>query len=348
MKQISEAVGLLAAVVGTVYLLGALILALRLQTNDLPTLAVLSNLPRELVISVGLTYAVAPWLLAAAAVAIFWFVREQAPAAPASKRLVRPSEVARSAGLAAAGLLAAWLSVRELGGRFTWWDAVALGAAVVAVTLLANALWRLLSRRYGQAWSKPALVALASSLAGLVAVPVLVEVGARAPLAEAQLCGEGSTHLRGWLVGEANDRVYIGENVDPHRIVSAPRTGELYVGPEATESFLCRGERALRPTADQLVAAAFEAIACAKCAGRVTRLRVSGTQPWFASAIVGGYRADDEVVFRESLLFRRTEGDWRLVSVLSRAGEDCGGLEDRTGVSAEVLAADLGVCSEDR
>ena len=240
LKQISEAVGLLAAVVATVYLLGAFVLALRLQTNDLPTLAVLSNLPRELVISVGLTYAVVPWLLAAASVALYWLLRDGKPVAPESERRVTPRELARALGLAVVAVAVAWLVLRSLDGRYTWLDAAALFIASTAVILVANVVWRLLSRRYGWTWTKTTAVSLAAMLTGLVTVPLFVAVGARWPLADAQLCGVGSTHLSGWLVGEAGDRVYIGENVDPHRIVSAPRTGELYVGPGATEALLCR------------------------------------------------------------------------------------------------------------
>ena len=222
-------------------MLGALVLALRLQTNDLPTLAVLSNLPRELVISVGLTYVVAPWLVAASLVALFWLVRETPPAAPSSSRLMTWGELWRALVVAAVGVVAGWLVLRGLGGRFAAWDTLSLGIALGAVTSLATVVWRLLSRRYASTWPKPAAIAIWAALAGLVAVPLFVEIGARSPLAEAQLCGEGPMHLKGWLIGEAGDRVYIGEITDPHRVVSAPRTGELYVGPEATEALLCRG-----------------------------------------------------------------------------------------------------------
>jgi hypothetical protein len=323
LKQISEAVGLLAGVVALVYLLGALVLALRLQTHDLPTLAVLSNLPRELVISVGLTYAVVPWLLATAAVAIFWFLREKTPAAPKSKRPVRGREIARAVVLMVPAVLLAKLALHQLKGPFTWWDALVLGVALIAVTLLANVLWRLLSSRYAETWTRPAAIALAAALTGLVAVPVFVEIGARSPLGDAQLCGEGPTHLRGWLLGEAGDRVYIGENVDPHRIVSAPRTGELYVGPDATEDLLCRGERVIKPTADQLVDAAFRANACARCMGRAAGIQVSGKEPWFASALIRG-RRDGELARRELLLFRHADAGWRVVSTIPRVKVECG------------------------
>lgn len=243
-KQISEALGLLAGAVGAVYLLGALVLALRLQTHDLPTLAVLSNLPRELVISVGLTYAVVPWLLTAVAVAVFWFLREEAPRARRSARPVSVLEVARALILTAVVVPVAWLALRQLDGSFGIWDAFVLSVTLLVLTLLANAVWRVLANRYAETWSRPVAIGVAAALAGLVTVPAFVEVGARAPLADAQLCVEDGVHLKGWLVGEAGDRVYLGENVDPHRIVSAPRTGELYVGPDATEEDICRADRA--------------------------------------------------------------------------------------------------------
>ena len=246
LKQISEAVGLLAAVVGAVYLLGAAVLALRLQTNDIPTLPVLSNLPRELVISYGLTYAVVWWLLGAAIVAVFWLGLQRAPSGRPStrSRLMRwLIGAAVLAGLAILSCVGAGLVLHHLDGSFTWWDRFALAAGVVAAALLARGVWKVLAARYQSEWSAPVAVAIAAALSGLVVVPTFMEIGVRAPLAEAQLCVAGPTHLNGYLVGEAGERVYLGENVSPHRLVSAPRTGELYVGPDATEDKLCRAER---------------------------------------------------------------------------------------------------------
>ena len=270
LKQISEAVGLLAAVVAVIYLLGALVLALRLQTHQLPTLGVLSNLPRELVISVGMTYAVVPWLVAAAAVALFWLLRKKTPEASESTRLVTRAEVIRCLVVAAVGVAFAWVVLWELGTDVTVWDPIGLAASAVLVALLATALWRLASRRDEGTRTRGTAIVLAAAFAGLVVVPPFVAIGARAPLDPAQLCGEGPTHLKGWLVGEAGDRVYIGENVSPHRIVSATRTGELYVGPDATAALLCGDERLLEPTSDQLVAAALAAKPCHRCAGVVS------------------------------------------------------------------------------
>lgn len=342
MSQIREAVALLAAAVATVYMLGALVLALRLQTNDLPTLGVLANLPRELVISVGLTYVVVPWLLAAAAVAGVWLVREGSPAAPESRRLLTGTEAGRAVAVAVVAVALAWIVLWLLEGPFTRWDAAALGLAAAATAMLANVGWRLLSRRHAAKWRKPTAVGVSAALAGLVVVPLFVEIGARSPLPEAQLCGEGPTHLRGWLVGEAGNRVYIGESTDPHRIVSAPRTGELYVGPDAHEPLLCRAERALAPTADQLVAAAFDPKTCPKCSGGVSAIRVSGRRPWLAAAFAFGVRG--ETRFQHEVLFRRTDSDWRVVALLPRSDVPCDALEGRTGVSAAILGQDLRVC----
>lgn len=246
LKQISEAVGLLAAVVGAIYLLGAAVLAMRLQTNDIPTLPVLSNLPRELVISYGLTYAVVWWLLAAVVVAVVWMGLQRAPSGRLSTRPRQMRWLIGAAVLAALVLLSwvgAGLVLDHLDGEFTWWDRAALAAGVVAAALLGRGVWKVLATRYGTEWSAPTAVAVAAALSGLVVVPMFMQIGVRAPLAEAQLCVAGPTHLNGFLVGEAGDRVYLGENVPPHRLVSAPRTGELYVGPDATEKQLCRAER---------------------------------------------------------------------------------------------------------
>jgi hypothetical protein len=346
LKQVSEALGLIAGAVGAVYLLGALVLTLRLQTNDLPTLPVVSNLPRELVISYGLTYAVVPWVLGAALVAAYWVVRRKAPSGVPSPTAVWPDRhlgATVGLGLVVYTEFVVWLVLRELGGVFTGWDAVAVGAAVVVVAMIAFVLWRTAAARYCGCWSGQAAVVVAAALSGLVVIPAFVEIGVRAPLAQAQLCLEGPTHLRGDLVGEAGDRVYIGENTEPHRVVSSPKSGELYVGPEATESFLCRDERRLKPTADQLISASFAAKRCASCRRRADEIRVSAVQPWFASAVVEG-RRKRRFVWRQPFLFRRAEAGWHVVREIENAKVRCAVLAEETGVTADILGKELRVC----
>jgi hypothetical protein len=346
LKQISEAVGLLAAVVGAVYLLGALVLTLRLQTNDLPTLPVLSNLPRELVISYGLTYAVVPWLLAAAVVALSWIVRQQAPSAIAGNRPVLwhwRRRVSLLFAIVTLNLLGVWLVLRELKGDFTWLDIVVLEVTVAVVTVLAFAIWRSLARRYRREWSAPVATSIAAALSGLVVMPAGIEVGARAPLPDAQMCAEGPTHFIGLLVGEAGDRVYIGENVGS-RIVASPRSGELYIGPGARERLLCRAERAAVPTADELVAAAFRVSGCDGCFGNVLALRVSGRQPRFARADIEGRIGDTVELQATRFIFRRAGTTWQVVAMVPSERIGCDELARRTGISANVLGEDLGAC----
>jgi hypothetical protein len=346
LKQISEAVGLLAAVVGGVYLLGALVLALRLQTNDLPTLPVVSNLPRELVISYGLTYAVAPWLLAGAIVAAFWLLRQKRPSGLSSQEGVWSPRHVRATMLLALVVIAelgVWITVHELGGTFTGWDAAALVASVSAIAALAFAVWRGLSGSYGNHWTRVTATIVAAALSGLVAIPAFVEIGARVPLAEAQLCVAGPSHLRGLLLGETGDRVYIGEDTDPHRVVSSTKTGELYVGPEATEDILCRDERRLKPTADQLIAAGLAKGGCNQCDGIAYQIRVSGGQPWFAAAIIDAI-GKAGFSWRKTFLFRRAEAGWHAVKQIERSDGDCDNLAGQTGVTADILDDDLFLC----
>jgi hypothetical protein len=353
LKQIGEALGVVAGAVGAVYLLGALVMTLRLQTNDLPTLAVVSNLPRELLISYGLTYAVAPWLVTSAIVATYWLLRKGAPGEPHS------SGAGWSRGqflaivvlaLAAAVVLGVGLTLHELGGTFTVWDALAVAVSIAVVAVLGFLVWgaasrhyRAASRPYGKRWSTVTATLVASGLSGLVAIPAFVDLGARVPLAKAQLCVEGPTHLRGLLIGEVADRVYIGEDSDPHRLVSSSRTGELYIGPDATEPLLCRDERRLKPTADQLVEAALKAEDCKPCSGRVDRIRVSGTQPWFASAFVEAQPKQGSVA-PGHFVFRRAEPGWRVVAKVPNLTVDCDILAAQTGVTHDILRDGLAVC----
>lgn len=65
LSQITKALGLLAGVATLVYLSGGFVLALRLGFEDLPWEAVISQLPREFLISIGITTLVVPVLIAA-------------------------------------------------------------------------------------------------------------------------------------------------------------------------------------------------------------------------------------------------------------------------------------------
>jgi hypothetical protein len=66
LKALGLVVGLLAGIVGLLYAIGGGVLTLRLFLEDLPSLMIVGQLPREFLISIGLTQIVLPALAAAA------------------------------------------------------------------------------------------------------------------------------------------------------------------------------------------------------------------------------------------------------------------------------------------
>ena len=84
-KAVGQAVALLAGAVGLVYLVGGAVLALRLFSQDLPSLTIVPQLSRELLVSVGLAQVVLPGIAIAA---LYAAVRVLVAATPAPRRFV--------------------------------------------------------------------------------------------------------------------------------------------------------------------------------------------------------------------------------------------------------------------
>jgi hypothetical protein len=84
-KAVGQAVGLLAGAVGLVYMVGGAVLALRLFIEDLPSRTIVAQLPRDLLVSVGLAQVVLPGIAIAA---LYAAVRILLGATPPPKRLV--------------------------------------------------------------------------------------------------------------------------------------------------------------------------------------------------------------------------------------------------------------------
>src|SRR5215210_4759969 len=80
-KRLGEVVGLIAGLITLVYAAGGGVLALRLYLSDLPSRTVVGQLPRDLLISVGLAQIVVPALGVAAVYTAFRLLRG-APSPP--------------------------------------------------------------------------------------------------------------------------------------------------------------------------------------------------------------------------------------------------------------------------
>jgi hypothetical protein len=226
-ERATKIIGLVAGLGAFVYITGAAVLAVRLDTAGLPATDVVSGLPRELLIGVGLQYVVAP------AVAL-----------------------ALVAGLQVL-LLRLWLRGDQKTGRKV------VGILIGGFLLTAFILWIVLSF---QRWERPWTLGVLGWLAAWVAVYVatlLVYVahkGKREPLVlmalialsvgliaaaarvvsdrenhrlkEATVCiNDGGPNYEGLLVGETSSAVYLGR-VEEGLILAVPkeRVGELRIG----------------------------------------------------------------------------------------------------------------------
>jgi len=259
-RTIGQLLALAAGFIGLVYAAGAGVLALRLYLAHLPSRTIVGQLPRDLLISVGLAQVVLPVLVVAAFYAAYRLLRD---ATPPPKRLVRQwterswracAEVIGASAIPAfvvAGSIALGAnSVRGGSKQLLWLDPVeklsllAFLLTVLAVLVALNLRARLVDR-YGNPeslWSTRRPIVGMTLVVALASVPICVILsGSFFPLLDAKVCTSQS-EVTGVLIGETSDRTYIGETERP--------TGPLLVfsvpGSEIKETFI-GGNADLRP-----------------------------------------------------------------------------------------------------
>lgn len=252
--RLGQILGLAAGFVAVVYTAGGGVLALRLYLAHLPSRTIVGQLPRELVISVGLAQVVLPVLGVAAVYAIYRFFR--GTSAP-PRRLVRQWKVRSWRGwatlvaasaipaLMAAGALA-WADEEVRGGvKGLLWLAPATFLLTLLVVLIALGVRARLAERYvtpeKNEWDKPAALIPMTILVALASVPTAVVLaGAYLPLLDAKVCTTTGLEVTGLLIGETSDRTYIGEEergpTGPLLMFSVPRTQitETFIGGDAS------------------------------------------------------------------------------------------------------------------
>ena len=200
-EKITRIIGLVAGLAAFVYIAGAAVLAVRLEKAGLPASEVVTSLPRELLIGVGLQYVVAPALALAmvAGLEILILIKWK-----------RGVWVALLAGLFLTAVLVALLLVVRTGdehefrdeGAVGWW--IAFLAAYVATLVIYVAAKGKLETLY--------LVALVALGVGLIAAVARVAYERKSTrLQEATVCvNDGGPNYEGFLVGETSDAVYLG------------------------------------------------------------------------------------------------------------------------------------------
>jgi hypothetical protein len=241
LTQVGQFLGLLAGLTTLVYVGGGAVLAMRLDAKHFAPGSVVSNLPREFLISIGLTEVVLPLLIAAAILTAVVFV------------LVRFTNVEY-----AAGALGDWqhASHRQRVGLVIGILVLTVGGAVAAGLIFDHHVLAVLfalvtstlffiggafqRQHYGPQIGSFAAVAWTGVLFSLCFTPWVVAFQQRQKLLKATACSTDGTRIDGFLIGETSDRIYIGEDhkAGPKlkaRIDAIPRDPVrlLYIGEEA-------------------------------------------------------------------------------------------------------------------
>jgi hypothetical protein len=231
-RTIGQLFGLAAGLLALVYAAGGGVLALRLYLAHLPSRTIVGQLPRDLVISFGLTQVVLPVLVV---VALYAGYRVLRGATRAPQTLVRQWTERSSVGWAeligasavpavvVAGSIALGTDTVSGGDQLLWLTPVQKLTVIAFLTTLLVVLLALnvrarLVHRYGNPeglWSTRRPIALMTLVIGLASMPVSVFLsGAFFPLLDAKVCTSQS-EVTGVLIGETTDRTYIGETERP-------------------------------------------------------------------------------------------------------------------------------------
>jgi hypothetical protein len=245
-------VGLFAGLATLVYLTGGVVMALRLRFVDLPWANVVSQLPREFLISIGAGQVLFPALLVGALYGLFRLLRADRAKPPELCRW-RAGPAGRAAALGGyARTLAAMASplavililrlvLRDDHDVGTWW-VVALGLLVLAGFAIsvheARAAVILSRHRAFRRWNSVTAIVAIAAIYSAAAVPAMMAAAASVSLTSAKVCDVDNFSEHGFLVGETSDRVYLGEEGHRRRIAVLPMTkvAEIFIGEDAAKA----------------------------------------------------------------------------------------------------------------
>jgi hypothetical protein len=254
-KTLGQLIGLAAGVVALIYAAGGGVLALRLYLAHLPSRTIVAQLPRDLLISVGLAQIVLP-VVAIAALYVIWRVLRGTTPLPTrlvgqwQRRSRRDWAELIGASAVPAALAAAVVGLGSHGGRggwkgIAWLVPVAFFVILLVVLLGLNLRARLVERHGGttSAWNSRRAVTSMTLVVALMALPICVLIaGSYFTLLDAKVCTTSGSATTGVLIGETSDRTYIGQEerpIGPLLVFSIPRD-------EIAETFI-GGDAGLRP-----------------------------------------------------------------------------------------------------
>jgi hypothetical protein len=228
LTTLTEAVTLVLATAGLVYVLGGVVLMLRLWFAGLPAQSTVAQLPKELVIAVGLSEVIGPALIAGLLTAVVLIVgpfglllRKDSLSQSSHKARVRLITIGAVVAVLAPGTVRAAVSYDLDAKSLTY--LVAVLSAVIAVVAARMIINDTLKDTASEGRTKPELgrgyltpgplLRMSACGAALVGIAALIFVGGRAMVPVA-VCMEGGDSRRGYLIGEASNRFYIGLGVD--------------------------------------------------------------------------------------------------------------------------------------
>lgn len=218
LKTLGELITVLVGAVAFVYLAGAAVLWIRLWSAGLPTDAVVSGLPRELLVAVGLRSVVAPAVPLAVAAGVFLLLAAWRPTSDRAKRIrAGLSVVVGALGGVAVSFYFADRGEQDL--ALGWLVAFFVVWGISVLIVMSDLPLSIVA------------VALVALILGLAAAAVRVAVELSDPrLSKARVCvNDGGRAYNGRLIGETENAVYLG---DRERVVVIPksRVGELWIG----------------------------------------------------------------------------------------------------------------------
>jgi hypothetical protein len=239
-KTLGQLLGLAAGAVALLYAAGGGVLALRLYLARLPSRTVAAQLPRDLLISIGLAQIVLP-MLAVAGLYAAWrvlsgptapptrFVRQWREQSPRGwMQLIAGSTIAALVVTVTLGLAAN--SVRRGSQGLVWLLPVTFLLTLLAVLVGLNLRARLVAG-HGESpgsWSTARPVVSMTLVVALVALPICVLfAGAFFPLLDTKICSTSGSNASGVLIGETSDRTYIGQKQEtsgPLLVFSIPQS----------------------------------------------------------------------------------------------------------------------------
>ena len=218
LKTATTVVGLLAGLVASVYLLGGLVIALRLSFDhyDLNSVVVvLGQLPREPVIATALLDVIAPAVAFGLLVALYYGARDRPKPRPWGGDQLDQGPGSFTLRYFFLPLLALALCAWAIGHA---WETYGFGVRFVLGSLLGFAVtWSVLAaawfhkRQIGrQAWERPTRAVAAGGLFALVALVPAVMTASVYRFERAVVCtSESQVAQRGLFIGEGGGRVLI-------------------------------------------------------------------------------------------------------------------------------------------